>query len=425
MKKWLVGLIGCFVLILSGAWLCGCNDYNLEVKDVKVNQMPNQLSYYVGQDLQLSGGTIKVVYSDESVKILPMTLATPDVTTFTHATNNQIVTLDFQGKTTIFGVSVLKGTLNPILTYTSKTEDNKFVVTDSYNGNYQNPSTHLNSQSLPKDERIEIKTYFKSQGTDASAYTEIQNENQGPQNAGTYDVKLRFLNSINYNDYEMEFVYVIYKANIRDLVLEGNTLDYNAQELNARQSTYGTTAQISSFWTQADGYLGEVPLPEELKFQLDYAYKQSGATSYTTITPNILNGAYELSLPVGVYNVKISIHDNTNVNDEVLAEFNFVVVQKELTLGTDYDLFVSDGTDQVKIDSNFAMNYDSSKTYSLVLVSYVGELTLNSGTTFYLGNSSMATTSITSAGQYSAEYSIVGNQNYKSTGRERVVFTLS
>ena len=425
MKKWIVSLLCCFALVFCGAWLCGCDEFNLEVKDVKVGQVPTKLTYYVGQDLQLSGGTIKVVYSDDSERFLPMTLATPNITTFKEATNNQIITLNFQGKTTIFGVSVQKGTLNPLLSYTSKKDDGTFVVSDSYTGHNQNPATHLNQQSLPEDDALQIKCYFKNSGADEDAYSEITNENQGPKNAGTYDVKLSFLNAQNYNDLDMEFEYQIYKTSVKDVVLEGNTLDYNNIELNRTQSTYGTVAQISSFWTQADGYLGEVPLPDEIKYQLDYAYRKANETSYTTIMPNVVTGSYELSLPVGEYVIKISISNNTNLNDEVLAEFSFIVVQKELTLGQDYDLYLSDGTTQTKIDENFNMTFDETKNYSLVVVSYVGELSLNDGTTYYLGNSSMGTTAINSSGQYSAEYSITGNANYKSTGRERIVFTLS
>ena len=418
MKNWLLGVIGCFAIIFCGFFV-GCQQQTIEVKDLSLNSMPDVLTYKVGQDLQLTGGTLKVVYQDDSVQILPMTLATPSLTHFTQAQNDQIITLTYMGKTTKFGVSIEKGTLSPIISYTSVAEDKKIVVTDSYTGEPQNFVSHLNKNSIPQDD-VEIKCFYKDQNADDQTYTQT-----APTNAGNYDVKLSFCNSQNYEDLDMFCHYVVQKANLKDLVLQNNTLDYNQSALNQTQSTYGTTASLSLFWTQSDGYLGEVPLRDELKYQIEYAYKKLNDQYYITVQQNPATNQNEISLDVGQYMIKISIHDNTNINDEVLAEFKFVVVQKELVLGQDYDLYLFDGTTQTKIDQNFDVTFDESKTYELKLVSYVGQLLLNDGTTYYLGNSTMPTTSINSAGEYHAQYSIEGNQNYKSTGNQIITFVLN
>lgn len=421
MKKLLLSLFGCVALALCGLGFAGCDQPQLEVKDITINTTPQTLTYFVGQDLNLSGGTIKVVYEDDSIKVLPMTLATPNIKTFNKATNDQIVVLSFGGKTTKFGVNVLKGTLAPVISYSEIADDNNLVVNDSFTGEELDFLTHLNMQSLPQNEEdMQITCFYKDEGSADENYSTNK-----VIHAGRYDVKLTFRNATNYNDLDVLCHYVVHKANIKDLVFEGNTLDYNSHALTSSQSAYGTTAIVSDFWTQSDGYLGEVPLQEDIKLQLEYAYKPVGELNYTSIQQNTITKKHQLSLPVGEYMIKISIHDNTDINDEVLAEFRYVVVKADLVLGQDYNLYLSDGTNQVLIDQNFAMDFDQSKTYTLVLQSSITGLTLNEGITYYLGNSSLGSTTISSAGQYRAEYSVEGNQNYKSTGAQIITFTLN
>ena len=140
--------------------------------------------------------------------------------------------------------------------------------------------------------------------------------------------------------------------------------------------------------------------------------------------PNTLTGEFNLSLDVGEYVVRIRIHNNSNINDESIVEFNYIVTKSPLLRGRDFDLYLSDGTNETLLENNTVVAFESDKTYNLVLKSYIGELTLKSGTVFYLGNSTIGSTTASSAGSYRAEFCIEGNNNFQDTGREAIKFVL-
>lgn len=414
MKKLWLSVLGCLALVFCGMGFVGCQSPQPEVKSVSIESTPTQLTYYVGQDLQLTGGTIKVTYEDDTVKILPMTLATPSITTFKNATNDQIVVLSYKGQTTKFGVHVLKGTLAPVF-YSTQTEANKPLVSTSYTSQPVTFDKFLNTASLPNED-ITITYLYKSADSSSTEYTL-----EAPVNAGSYDVKVLFSNSDNYQDLTCECKLNISKSNIKDLVLSGNSLDYDYGQI---PTTYGNDFDLANFWTQADGYLGLAPLPENVRLQLEYSYRPASSSNYTTILPNTLTGEFNLSLDVGEYVVRIRIHNNSNINDESIVEFNYIVTKSPLLRGRDFDLYLSDGTNETLLENNTVVAFESDKTYNLVLKSYIGELTLKSGTVFYLGNSTIGSTTASSAGSYRAEFCIEGNNNFQDTGREAIKFVL-
>ena len=418
MKRLVCGVLACLALVFCGIGFVGCEPEQPEIKSISIEKEPTVQNYCVGQDLQLTGGTLRIVFADDSVQFLPMTFAAPNIKTFTQANHNQQITLTYKNQTAHFLVNVEKGTLAPVISHT-KQEDGKPLVTQSYTGQEIDFSSNIIQQSLPQNENISIKCFYKDKGSDDSTYT------QTPKiNAGNYEVKVEYSGSQNYNDLVQTYYFVINKANIKDLVLEGNTLDYNSVELNKVASKFGTLAQFSEFWTQSDGYLGDVPLPNNIKSQIEYSYRNKNSTAYNSIPLNALTGEHQATLDVGEYEIRIRITNSTNINDEVLAQFNFIVTQATLVRGEHYDVYLFDGTNETKLEGNTTITYDSAKTYSIKIKSNVGTLTLNDGTIYYLGNSSTPSTKIEGAGTYSAEFSITGNQNYKSTGRERITFTL-
>ena len=96
------------------------------------------------------------------------------------------------------------------------------------------------------------------------------------------------------------------------------------------------------------------------------------------------------NLDVGEYDVRISLYGDSNIEDYVYV-FRYIITQANLTRGQDFDLYLTDGTNTTLLDATQALPvvaYTAGKTYSLTLVSYVGEgITLNSGTIYYAGNS--------------------------------------
>ena len=415
MKKLWLNVIGCLALLCCGLGFVGCDTTQTEIKALSIDKTPDILTYTVGQDLNLSGGTLRVTYMDDSVKIVPMTLATPNLTTFTTATNDQIIVLSYMGQTTKFGVSVQKGTLEPKFYNSTTTDESIPVISTKYTGDAVTFDKFLNTASLPT-ENIDTTYMYKMSNLDSAEYS-----SDAPINAGEYDVQISFTNSKNYNDLICYCKLNIARSDLKDLVLSGNSLDYNYKQI---PNTYGSDIDLATYWTQSDGYLGRAPLPENIRAQLEYSYRPISDSAYNVISPNIITNEYNLNLNVGEYKVRVRISGNSNINDETIVEFDYTVTKRTLVRGEDYDLYISDGESETKLATDTTITFDNTKTYTLVLHSNVGELTLQSGTTYYIGNSTTAYTSINQSGSYTAVFSIVGNNNYQDVGRESITFVM-
>lgn len=424
MPKIFVQLVLVAFLLCTGGMLCACDETTSSPKGMSIETLPDTLSYTVGQEVSLTGGQLKVVYEDDTTKLFPMSLATPNITLLNTATNEQQIVLSFLGFTTRFGVIVEKGDMSPIIHNSSYDINDGLPITYTvYTGG---PITFngLDVMSLP-DEDFTIEYTYKNTAINNAEYTTT-----APTNAGKYAVNIRIFNSPNYNDVNLSCYFIIQKSSLFDLTQNGESLNFDSTALNTQAGLYGTSANISNFWRHADGSLGEAPLSAGVRAELQYAYKLLGASDYTNIPMRTTDGAHIVSLDVGEYNIRISISGDSNIEDYAY-NFNYVVTQADLVRGQDYDLYLSDGTTTTLLDASVALPevaYVYDATYSLVLVSHVGAgITLKVGTIYYAGNSTAGDTVFmpTSAGEYRAVYGVNGDVNYKGISSETIRFVLT
>ena len=421
MKKGFSKFILTLVLFCFGGFLCACNDATAKPTSITILDMPTTVNYTVGQSLQLSGGSLKVEYDDGTTKNFPMTLATPNITTFSAANTEQQIILSFLDFTTRFSVRVDKGDLTPQIN-SRITENTKPVVTVSYTGE-QITFSGLNKNSIPTEVLNGIHYYYKNPNVVNAEYSETDL----PVNAGRYLVKVKIDASQNYNGCELECYLDVQKCNLFDLVLDGESLNYDDAEINKNGVKYGQTVVLSNYWRYKDNTLGEAPLPQGVKSELQYLYKQKGTQDYISILPDMVDGSFKVSLPVGQYDIKIALQGDSNIaNYEYI--FTMVVVKTQLVRGVDYDLYISDGTTTTLLDANTVVptvSYDASKTYSLTLVSHIGAgIFLKEGTTYYIGNSTSGSTILSGSGlgNVRAVFNVNGDTNHLDVSNETVVF---
>ena len=420
MPKILLRLMLIAICLCSGVLLfAACDQQSPETKGISIETLPDTILYTVGQELSLTGGQLKVLYEDDSTKLFPMSLATPSISQFNNAVSEQQVVLTFLGFTTRFSVVVNKGTLQPVLN-SSGTQNNIPVVYSAYTGGQQDFSG-LDMLSLP-DENLTVEYKYKNTSHDGDFVS------TPPTNAGEYLVEINIAESQNYNGIKLTSYFVIQKTSLFDLTTNNENLNYDNIALNTQYGKYGAGANLSGFWRYANGSLGDAPLPASVSAELQYAYKKVGESEYTTIPRRTTDGSHVANLDVGEYDIRISLYGDSNIEDYVYV-FRYIITQANLTRGQDFDLYLTDGTNTTLLDATQALPvvaYTAGKTYSLTLVSYVGEgITLNSGTIYYAGNSTSGDTTLapSGAGEYRVVYSVSGNTNYAGITTEVVRFT--
>ena len=423
MRKMFLQLLLVVVVLCTGGMLCACDEPTVEPKRISIETLPDNLSYTVGQELSLTGGQIKVVYEDDTTKLFPMSLATPNITMLNTATSDQQIILSFLGFTTRFGVIVEKGNISPTIRSSSNdATDGLPVVFVSYTGE-PNSFNALDEFSLP-DENLNIQYTYKN-----TALQNAQYVSEAPTNAGKYAVKIKISGSQNYNDINMDCYLVIQKSSLFDLTLNNQNLNFDSNSLNLQAGVFGTSANVSNYWKLSNNTLGPAPLPEDIRAELQYAYKPKNSGDYTNIPMRTTDGAHIVALNAGEYDMRISLVGDSNIEDYEF-NFNYIVTQSDLVRGRDYDLCISDGTTTTLLSVDEALPtvaFVANKTYTLVLVSHVGAgVALQAGTIYYAGNSTSGDTVLqpTSAGQYKAVFGIAGDTNFKDITNETIRFVL-
>ncbi len=421
MKKGFRNFILVLALCCFGGLFCACEEVAPQPTFVTILDMPTTVNYTVGQSLQLSGGSLKVEYDDGTTKNFPMTLASASITTFNNANTQQQIVLTFLNLTTRFTVRVDKADVSPKIS-SSTIIDNKPVVTTSYTGQ-QISFNALDKNSIPQEMLEGVEYYYKNTNAVNSEYSTTEL----PVNAGRYLVKIIINSSSNYNGCELESYFDVQKCNLFDLVLEGEELNYDDAELNKNGIKYGQEVVLSNYWRYKDNSLGVAPLPQGVRSELQYLYKLKDAQDYVSVLPDDVSGDFVVSLPVGQYDVKIVLQEDSNIAS---YEYNFslIVVKTQLQRGVDYNLYLSDGTNTTLLDANTAVptvSYDAEKTYTLTLASNIGEsIKLQAGTTYYIGNSTSGSTILTASGlgKIKAVFNILGDNNHLDVSNETVLF---
>jgi len=320
-----------------------------------------------------------------------------------------------------FSVVVEKGSFYPVVNSSQTNEDDGLpIIYTAYTGAPLS-FNGIDPMSLP-DENLTIQYLYKNTSLDNAEYTQTP-----PTNAGTYAVKVQISGSQNYKDVLVNCYFVIQKSSLFDLTLNGENLNYDDSALNTQNGTYGASVNVSNYWRHADNSLGDAPLPAGIVGEMQYAYKRVDATDYTNIPGRTTDGAHNIMLDVGEYDIRISLAGDSNIQDYVYT-FRYVITKGDLVRGQDYDLYISDGTTQTLLNANTPVPtvvFAPNTTYSLVLVARDGlNVTLKTGTIYYAGNSTAGDTILqpSTAGEYRAVYGINGNANYKDISNETIRF---
>ena len=109
--------------------------FNIAVKilaldSIEVYQLPSKTQYKLGEALDLTGGTLKAYYNNDTVAIVPMTQAGVTVTGFDSVTEGvKPLTVTFTGKTTYFSVTVVTANITGITI--SKLPKTSYVIGDA------------------------------------------------------------------------------------------------------------------------------------------------------------------------------------------------------------------------------------------------------------------------------------------------------
>ena len=87
-----------------------------QITSISVKKNPTKTTYFVGDDLDLSGGTIKLHYADGSTKSVSMKNSNVTVSGYNkNSTGNQTITVKYSNKTTTFTVTVNSVSLSTIV----------------------------------------------------------------------------------------------------------------------------------------------------------------------------------------------------------------------------------------------------------------------------------------------------------------------
>ena len=89
-------------------------DVDIAVSSISMKELPTKTNYKLGENLSLSGGSIKVTYSDGTSEDVPLTDKEVEVSGFDNTkTGTQTLKVSYKGKECTFDVSVSEGSSNP------------------------------------------------------------------------------------------------------------------------------------------------------------------------------------------------------------------------------------------------------------------------------------------------------------------------
>ena len=80
-------------------------NYGKEIVSISIDTLPNKLSYRIDEDIDISGGSIKVIYYDETTEIIDMTLSMISGYN-SEVVGKQTILISYEGKTTSFEITV-------------------------------------------------------------------------------------------------------------------------------------------------------------------------------------------------------------------------------------------------------------------------------------------------------------------------------
>ena len=424
MKKFSISLLCCLILCLGVFAFGGCNNLP-SVQNISIATTPTKTSYLIGEQLDLTGGILKVTYNDGSTTTLPLSVATPNQYNFNSA-GEKIITVSFQQKTTTFGVSVSKRDiqLSP-----------SFSIPNAYYTGEQLPIdlTTLNTITLGPDSTYTTEYKLSHQLSD-EFYTDT-----APTSVGTYTVRIQIQGGSTFNDMTLDNnKAIITNYNILPTTLpqlstlnhaNGITLEYNLSQYTGY--TYGDDMiDFSKCWvigSNKSGKLeyGSAPLPQQFASQLKYWYRTKGATEWTEITGI---DTKEQAFNAGEYEIKVTLQNVDNVQNYETNEIPFVVNQKQLALGKDYYLRAFGNNAEWKLNpetpENNSLPYNEGITYSVSPRTEDQSITLELVSVKYIdSNSKINSLPPSNAGTYTAECVISAGKNYQPT-TQSVRFTI-
>jgi len=404
MRKFLTSILSCMLLCLGMFTFTAC-DTTPAVENISITTTPTKTTYVIGEQIDLNGGELSVRYTDGTTATLPLTVATPSQYTFSTAGDNIIITLQFREKLTTLGVSVSKRDIMI---------SSDFAIP---NANYTGKAmpvdlTRINGITLGADSTYTVE--YKLATAQDSTYTTT-----APIHAGNYTIRININGGSQFNDMNQENgKQIIEYYNILPTTLDklstlpansGKTLEYNFSKYT--NFTYGDSIDFSKCWLNVDNQgntsFGEAPLPTEFANRLTYQYRLQGTTTWTTLSDT------SIAMPAGEYEIRVSLTDVPDVADYSRIE-TFVVRQKQLIFGQDYNLSVYNSGANYPLAEQMSLIYNGTP-YSLVVEAsqnLAGLLELISVN--YLDKDNNINSMVpVNAGTYTAQYTISAGSNYQ------------
>lgn len=324
MKK-LAYLMSLCIVFFGVFAFAGCSD-GTEIKNIKVTERPTLTTYTVGQDLMLDGGKLTVEYKDGKKQVFDLAIASPNITKFDNA-GAITVTMSYKNFADTFEVRV-----NP----KDFTPEYQHSISTVYNGEAQ-PAVLFNTSQLPLGMSV-TSTEYKVEGAADNTYS-----TNTPTNAGVYTVRVKLNGGNNYVDKELISTYTIEKANYVNFTTNACLSFKGLNTIN-----YSDDFDLSKMWAQSNSNntLGAIPLNSTLAQNITYSYMKDGETFATPFTPGE-NGKIWAKLDAGKYTIIVNGRSTDNIKPFTITS-KLTVLAKELELGTDYQIIIKKGTQNIE-----------------------------------------------------------------------------
>lgn len=242
----------------------------LTIASISVNKLPNKTSYILNTDkLDLTGGEIKVTYTNGETKVISMTNENIKITGFDNTKiGDETLTVSYENKTTTFQVTIdkesEKDTKKPVSSnfdnITGKITAAKGYIYKNKNGtNYCVYTIEINGIKIGDRDDTYIYKYYLSgkKGEDnITSWITINNNDITQNNDGTMNIKINVNTKDLGNESELEnsndiFIYIQETATINGTTIESKAVTNDPLQVSCEPEIYiddvkqGTKSEVT------------------------------------------------------------------------------------------------------------------------------------------------------------------------------------